>query len=91
MGTTRLSGGRMFSSTRRLRTRLPIQAMISCSSGQQQQLECDVLIGHGAEAKGMVANDDRRRPRLLGPTTIDETHRGGTGFDHAVAVALDST
>jgi hypothetical protein len=91
MGTTRLSGGRMFSPTRRLRPRLSIQALVSFYSGHQQQLECDVLVGPGADANGMVANYDRRRPRIIDPTIAYGTYLGGTGVDHACAVAVDST
>jgi hypothetical protein len=81
----------MFSSTRRLRPRLSIPALISCSAGHQRQLEFDVLVGPGADANGMVANYDRRRPRIIDPTIAYGTYLGGTGFDHAVAVAVDST
>ena len=91
MGMTRLSGGRMFSSTRRLHTRMSIPALISFSSGTQQQLELDVLVGPGADANGMVANSDRRWPLIIDSTIVYGTYRGGTGFDHAVAVAIDST
>ncbi len=91
MGTTRLSGGRMFSSTRRLRPRLSIPALTSCLSGALQQLECDVLVGLGADANGMVANSDRSQPLIIAPTIVYGTYLGCTGFDHAVAVAIDST
>lgn len=91
MGTTRLSGGRMFSPTRRLRPRLSIQALISCSSGHRQQLECDVIVGPWTDANGMMANYDRRRLLIINLTIVYGTYLGGTGFNHAVAVAIDST
>ena len=91
MSTTRLNGRDMFSSTRRLRPRLSIPALISCFSSQQQQLECGLFIGPGADAHGMVVNDDRRRTRILASSIIDRTYLGGTGFDPAGAVAIDST
>jgi hypothetical protein len=91
MGTTRLSGGRMFSSTRRLRPRLSIPALISCFSGQQQQLKCEVLVSSGADAHGSAANDDRRWPPIIAPTIVYGTYLGGTGFDQVCAVAIDST
>jgi len=79
MGTTRLSGGRMFSSTRRLRTRLSISALISCSSGHHQQLGGEFIIDPEADADGMVANDDRRRPRISDPTIVSGTYLGARG------------
>ena len=88
---TRLSGGRMFSSTRRLRPRLSIQAVVSCFSGHQQQLECNAIVGPGADAKGMMANSDHRRLLIIDLTIVYGTYLGGTGFNHAVAVAIDSS
>ena len=82
MGTTRLSGGRMFSSARRLRTRLSIPALIPSSDGNQQQLECDVIVGPGADANGMMASGDLRRSLIIAPTIVYGTYLGGTGLRH---------
>ena len=70
---------------------MSIPAVISFSYGHQQQLECDVIVGPGADANGMMANSDRRRPRIIAPTIVYGTYFGGTGFDHVVAVAIDSS
>ncbi len=84
MGTTRPSGGRMFSSTRRLRPRLSIPALISCFSGQQRQLKCEVLVGSGADATGLAAAP-------LNPMIASGPYRGSTRFDQEGAVAIDSS
>ena len=91
LGTTRLSGGRMFSSTRRLHTRMSIPALISCSSGTHQQLGGEFILGPGADAHGIAANDDRRWPPIIAPTIVYGTYLGGTGFDQVCSVAIDST
>jgi hypothetical protein len=70
---------------------MSIPALISFSYGNQQQLECEFILGPGADANGMVANDDRCRPRIIDPTIVYGTYLGRTGSDHAVAVAIDST
>lgn len=70
---------------------MSIRALISSSYGSQQQLELDVIVGPGADANDIVANDVRRRPLIIDPTIVSGTHLGGTGFDHSFAAAIDST
>jgi hypothetical protein len=62
MGTTRLSGGLMFSSARRLRTRMSIPALISSSY---------------VISSNMVSGD-LRRPLIIAPTIGYGTYLGGT-------------
>jgi hypothetical protein len=62
MGTTQLSGGLMFSSSRRLRTRMSIPSLISSSY---------------VISSNMVSGD-LRRPLSIAPTIVYGTYLGGT-------------
>ncbi len=64
-------------------SRMPIPALISCSSGHQRHLEFDVIVGPG-DANGITAAH-------LDSTIVLWDVPGCTGFDNAWAVVIDST
>lgn len=51
---------------------MSIPALISFSSGHQRHLEFDVIVSPGANANGIAANDDRRRPLIIDPRSSME-------------------